>query len=201
MLACTKCFANLPDAALNRENAVRCVSCGSRFDTWTFSALYRQRSVDLAAELQPAEDDALCYEHATKKAVAACSRCGRFVCALCRMDAEGAVFCPLCLVSGISKQTVSTMENYRTLYDSIALGAAALPLATVYLAVFTGPIAFFLTLRFWNRPTSLVPRSKWRLIVALLVSLFETLGLVAAIVFFVWALRNGFGGKGVDPTP
>ena len=87
------------------------------------------------------------------------------------------------------------MENYRTLYDSIALGAAVLPLSIFYIAFLTGPVTFFLALRFWNRPTSLVPRGKWRLVVALLVSLLESVGLVAFILLIVWAMRHGMGSN------
>lgn len=142
------------------------------------------------AEWGSSDGEASCFEHASKKAVAACNRCGRFVCALCRMEAQGAVWCPTCLVSGISKYDLPTMENQRTLYDSMALGMAALPLCLLYMAIFTGPVALYLTIRYWKRPSSLIPRTKWRLILAAILGALETAGLIAAVVLIIWAVRK-----------
>ena len=166
------------------------MNCGSRFHAFPFPALLSQPVSLVASELSASEEEAACFEHASKKAVAACHRCGRFVCALCRMEADGAVWCPTCLVSGLSKYSVPTLENQRTLYDSIALGLAALPLCLFYMAVFTGPVALFLAIRYWKRPSSLIPRTKWRLVVALLLGTLETAALIGGIVLIIWAVRQ-----------
>ena len=106
------------------------------------------------------------------------------------METDELIWCPTCLVSGISKRKVNVLETQRTLYDSVALGLAALPLLIFYIAFFTGPVALFLSIRFWRRPTSLIPRTKWRLVVAMLLGILETGALIATIGLIVWSVRH-----------
>ena len=41
-----------------------------------------------------------CYVHVGEPAVGACVACGRFVCDVCRVDVEGAIWCKGCLAQG-----------------------------------------------------------------------------------------------------
>lgn len=41
-----------------------------------------------------------CYVHVGESAVGACVACGRFVCDVCRVDVEGAIYCKGCLSKG-----------------------------------------------------------------------------------------------------
>jgi phage shock protein PspC (stress-responsive transcriptional regulator) len=41
-----------------------------------------------------------CYVHVGESAVGACVACGRFVCDVCRVDVEGAIWCKGCLAQG-----------------------------------------------------------------------------------------------------
>ena len=41
-----------------------------------------------------------CYVHVGESAVGACVACGRFVCDVCRVDVEGAIWCKGCLSQG-----------------------------------------------------------------------------------------------------
>ena len=190
MVECPKCSAPLPEEWFTGRATGTCVNCNSHYEVRGFPAIAGVAQSLTASQLALAEGEASCFQHASKKAVAACNQCGRFLCALCEMDANGAVWCPTCLVSGISKHNVAVLENHRTLYDSIALGMAALPLLIFYIAFLTGPVAVFLAIRYWRRPSSLVPRNKWRLVVALVLGILETIGLFAFIILIVWAVSH-----------
>ena len=63
---------------------------------------------------------------------------------------------------------------------------AALPGPLVYFCIFTGPIVLFLAARYWKSPSSIVPRNKWRFVVAILLVLAE-LGFLAFVIII--ALR------------
>jgi hypothetical protein len=68
------------------------------------------------------------------------------------------------------------LERGRTLYDSMALMAATLPALTVWFSIFGGPVAVYIAIRYWKRPTSIVRRYPWRKWLALALGLAETGG-------------------------
>ena len=69
------------------------------------------------------ETDAPCSRHEGNSAVASCSRCGKFICGLCRTEADGRIFCPACFdrltAEGDLASTASRIRNW--LGISIAL--------------------------------------------------------------------------------
>jgi len=162
-----------------------------------FPALFRPPPPPVSADPALAEGEASCFHHAAKRAVSACSQCGRFLCALCTVELNGANFCPACLESGASKKKIRNLENYRTLWDSIALGAGAAPLVffvpMLYFWFLTGPLALFVSIRYWNAPLSIVPRYKWRFIVAILLALVQLIlfGFMAFAVILAFRQQQG----------
>lgn len=136
-----------------------------------------------------AEGDATCFEHTNKRAVALCNRCGRFLCALCEVELDGKVWCPSCLISGDSGNQIQAIEKQRTLFDSIALALAIWPVALfLYPSIFTSPVVVYLSIRYWKKPTSIIPRSKWRFVAALVIALLELGIIVALIIVFLVSL-------------
>ncbi len=185
-LSCLKCWSLLPvDAA--REATSSCVSCGSVWSIDVFPALFAPPAQLRKAELELAEGEASCFHHATKRAVTSCSRCGRFLCALCSLELAGETWCATCLSTGATKKTVHSLETRRILWDSVALSIALFPLVTVigiYFLIFTAPAAIFLALRYWNRPGSLLPRTKTRFVCTIGIAVLE-LGLWSVMAYAV----------------
>lgn len=68
------------------------------------------------------------------------------------------------------------MENHRTLYDSIVLFLAIVPMLFIWPTILTAPMVFFMAVRYWKAPTSIIPRSKVRFIVALVLAGFQIIG-------------------------
>ena len=85
----------------------------------------------------------------------------------------GQHLCPVCLESGSKKGKLSSLENHRILYDSAALSLAIVPILFWPLTVFTGPMAVFMGIRYWNAPSSILPRTKIRLVLAIIIGLIQ----------------------------
>lgn len=131
------------------------------------------------------EGEAACFYHPQKKAVLPCDACGRFVCSLCDCELNGQHFCPACLESGKTKGKIKSLENRRTLYDSLALSLSLLPLLIFYFTIITAPMSLFIAIRYWNAPRSLVHRTKIRFIFAVLFSSLQIVGWAIGIYLLV----------------
>jgi hypothetical protein len=174
--------------------AAMCPTCNADLMVHAFPALIAARAVVNPADLKAEPDEATCFYHATKRASATCVDCGRFICALCAVEAPGGVRCPQCLAAppaSTSKPDAdqASLANRRVLWDSIALGAATLPVLMVWTALPGSLAAIYISIRYWKRPSSLIPRMKrLRFVVAILLSLVE----LVLVGVLIWAIiRNG----------
>jgi hypothetical protein len=88
-------------------------------------------------------------------------------------------------VPGNAARPVHALEKRRTLFDSVALALAALPaLLAFYPTIVTAPIVVYLAARHWKSPSSIVPRGKWRFVVALIIVFLELAIITLVIVSF-----------------
>jgi hypothetical protein len=178
---CPKCKTQLPGDLLN-AGMVNCYACDQELRAHVFPALFRKIESGKAGEVVLVDTDATCYFHPSKKAVVPCDACGRVLCALCDLELNDRHLCSRCLESGAKKGKEKNLQNRRVLFDSIALAAATLPLLIFYLTFITAPIALYYTVRYWNAPTSIVPRrSKLRFVIAALLATLQVIGWVVVI--------------------
>jgi hypothetical protein len=136
------------------------------------------------------EGEATCFDHPAKRAVAACSQCGRFLCRLCAVSFADQTWCPGCVAAGAGKANAAKLETSRNLYDSMAL---ILPLGSLILwpfTIVTAPASLALALMKWNEPLSLVRTSRWRMIAAVVISL-AMIGLWAWGILYLVTKGNG----------
>jgi len=150
-----------------------------------FPALFRRAAVGRDGEAVLVETESTCFYHPQKKAVLPCEACGRFLCVLCDCELHGKHYCPACLEVGRKKRKIKSLETERTLYDSLALSLAVLPLLMFYLTFITAPAALYMALRYWNAPRSIVHRSKIRLVLAITFASLQIIGWVIAIYFII----------------
>ncbi len=134
-----------------------------------FPAFFRVPRVEAAALVQ--EGDASCFYHARKSAAAVCDQCGRFLCSLCQVDFLGQNWCPVCIES---RRVGGKLETRRTLYDTMALQLATLPLLLWPFTLITAPSALYVVFRYWRAPGSLVPRTRARFYIALVLSVVQS---------------------------
>jgi len=186
LLACPHCTAPLPGALEELNRLPHCLQCGAGLEAHVFPALFRQVQTGAHPAAIVAEDEAGCFYHPQKRAVAPCDGCGRFLCALCDIELSGGHLCPACLDAGKKKGRLSSLENRRTLYDSAALMLALIPMLLWPLTLITAPAVLFLVFFRWKAPGGIVARSKIRFVLAMTIALVQLAGW--GIVF--WMLLN-----------
>jgi hypothetical protein len=177
-VVCGACSMRIPPANWNREFPAPCPVCGREVAVTVFPvALHPPKTVPPEPVLTGQE--ASCYNHAANRAVAACDACGRFLCALCEIETSGGHICPSCFER---RETPALHE--RVNYDSIALALVTLPMLLCWLPVITTPAALFFAFKFWNAPSPVFPRSRWRLWLTAIVAVLQML-LVGLFIFLV----------------
>ncbi|MBI5091022.1 MAG: hypothetical protein HZB26_01095 [Candidatus Hydrogenedentes bacterium] len=158
-----------------------CPVCGAAFEMVVFPSLFEPLAAGTAGERLLTDTESSCYYHTQKKAVIACDGCGRFLCALCDVELGDSHLCPACIEAGAKGGAMAKLESRRTRYDNIALMLAVIPLILVYPTLLTAPAALFMSIRYWNAPSSIKGRlgTRVRMSIALLVSALEIVGWVA----------------------
>ncbi len=178
MITCIKCQASL---VLSKSGLTKCLSCGAIMRVDLFPALFREPAPGISGQNVLVENEASCFYHPGKRAVIPCTTCGRFLCALCDVDFNGRHLCPVCLETGRRKRSLKDLENHRTLYDTIALYLATVPMLFFWPVIFTAPMVVFLTIRHWNAPNSIIPRTKIRFVVAFIFAVLQIVGWAGGI--------------------
>ena len=188
LIQCPKCRAWLMEGVFNQPDLTPCPACGVPLQIEVFPALFRKTGAGQGGEAIMVEGESSCFYHPLKKAVLPCDGCGRFLCALCDCPLDGKHFCPACLEAGRTKGKIKSLDNQRTLYDSIALALAIFPMLIFYFTIITAPMALFVAIRYWKTPSSILRRTKVRFIAAIVLALLQIGGW--ATLFIALATRH-----------
>jgi hypothetical protein len=183
MLECAKCHAPIDVVSLDSDTPRYCRFCRASLTVLVFPAFAAKHVANEAAAVE--EGESSCFYHTQKKAFVPCDQCGRFLCSLCRVEFLGQNWCPNCIENHRKKVKLANLDNYRLLYDNVALWLAIVPLLIWPFTFITGPAAIFIALRYWRAPSSLVPRTKIRFVIAILFGLAQTGGCVWLITFLI----------------
>jgi hypothetical protein len=120
----------------------RCVSCDGIFLATPFRPPVLRERVGSMAEAGP-EGAVPCARHSGNAAVGNCSRCGVFMCNLCRIEIEGQELCPGCFdrltAEGVLFGAQTRIRDYRGL--AVSLGVFGLLLSCF--GLITGPVTLF----------------------------------------------------------
>jgi hypothetical protein len=170
LLNCTLCNTPLGSGAVNTNSLAACGGCGSRIRADIYPALTRPLPLGQTAAAVQLDKEAGCFYHPLKKAVVPCTMCGRFLCALCDLPLNNQHLCPACLERGRIKRNFKNLENHRTCYDTIALLLVTVSCIFYWVTILTAPIAIYLVVRHWNSPSSIIPRTKIRFILAFILA-------------------------------
>ncbi len=186
---CSSCKKTLDKDHFNTSKFYRCPLCSTMEDVRVFPALYKDLSKQTVKEELVIDDEAGCFYHPEKKAATPCSGCGRFLCELCNVEMGNSNYCLSCLEKSQKKNDVNTIEKSRTLYDRMALFMALAPFTLIlyFVTIITAPVSLFISIRYWNKPMSILPRTKYRFIIAFIVSLGE---IIAMIVFTYFIIKK-----------
>jgi hypothetical protein len=184
-LACPRCGGKLPMEVLEPQGS-ECSGCETHVEAAVFPALLR---ADESSRREPVvSDEAACFFHYQSVAMFSCNRCGRFLCALCRVMWAGENVCTACLEATTKDDQARAVASSRFHFDSLALALATLPVLTWIFSLVTAPLALGFALVTWRRECSIVPRSKLRFVAAVLLSV---LTIASWIVFWIYVARRG----------
>jgi len=170
---CDACDAAIPGAGTDRGEAFACPTCGAPLRIQVFPALFRKFEPGQAPEAVAMDDESSCFYHPSKRAVHPCDHCGRFLCALCEIEMGGRRLCSTCLEQGARGDRQEVAKREYVYYDSIALLLAVLPVIFIWPTLFTAPMAIYFAIRYWRRPLSVLPRNRWRFVVAALIAVAQ----------------------------
>ncbi|HEX9604366.1 MAG TPA: zinc finger domain-containing protein [Myxococcales bacterium] len=119
---CPRCWEPLPRIVL-KEGAVYCGNCALEFQAALFDPPESPRAAPRDLD---GGTSAQCARHARNAAVAACERCGAFICSLCRVESDGKVLCAACFdrlrAEGALESARTTFRSWRTLGLYLSVG-------------------------------------------------------------------------------
>ena len=168
-ITCTNCDKPVSPELLNSPDLIRCSQCGTRMLVAAFPALLRAPQRPSPGDRIFADGEASCFFHSTRRAEVPCDGCGRFLCSLCNIQLGTQHLCPSCVEAG-TKPTSSRklqLDSKRPMYDGVALVLAIIP------TIITPLIALYLAVRHWSAPGSVIGRSRWKWILAIIISLAQ----------------------------
>jgi hypothetical protein len=166
--ACPRCLTPLEIPLRNSMRTNACPICEARVITHVFPALLRPATVTPRRDTAALTDESTCFNHASKRAVAVCEDCGRFVCSLCDVPAPKTARhqCVSCFEQSMRREVGPDLSADRTRMDDVALSVSVLGTLVFYFSPITVPVVCWLIIRHWRQPQSMAPRSRWRFVVA-----------------------------------
>ncbi|MGA7411665.1 MAG: hypothetical protein WBW33_14390 [Bryobacteraceae bacterium] len=167
-LFCPRCERELPVES-TQPGGARCYHCESRVEVAVFPAALRISNT--LVDQVVVSGEATCFFHDDRVAAVSCSNCGRFLCNFCRIEWSGGDLCVTCVEALRQPGKSIALDSNRFHFDSLALALAIVPSLLILPSLFTAPAALGLTLVTIGKSCSITPRSKWRFIAAILVSL------------------------------
>lgn len=179
-VTCGACSMRIPPSNWNQDFPLPCPACAKEVTVTVFPVALHPPKAPQPERIVTGQE-AGCYNHAGNRAVAACDTCGRFLCAVCDVEAAGGHVCPSCF-----ERHEAPELHQRVNYDSIALALVTLPMLLCWLPVFTTPAALFFAFKHWNAPAAVFPRSQWRLWLTVIIAVLQ----VAAVAGMVWVVRT-----------
>jgi len=183
VLQCPNCGVSATVPLTGAPIEWECRWCGSPARVEVFPALLRGPAAGRAAEKLLIPEQSGCYYHPDKEATAVCDSCGRFLCNLCEIELSGRRLCSGCIESAVDKDKSERLRQSRVYYDNVALAFALYPMILVWVTIFTAPIAIYVALRYSRRQLSILPRWRWRFLLAIALAGLQLAGWVVLISF------------------
>jgi ribosomal protein L37AE/L43A len=188
--ACPQCGKALGnDPLADGERA--CRSCGRVFTAYRFAPVAERTAV--ITPLTSSDAASPCARHEGNASVAACGRCGVFMCQLCRIDSDGLVLCPGCFERLADEGALPSARRSYKDYGRLSSHTALLGFFLVWpFGIFIGPFAIWMGIKGLRARTQPGVRiSKTRCVVAIVVGIIEVVLWLVIIGALVWAFERG----------
>jgi hypothetical protein len=185
MLTCTSCQSPLTPSLYNTGWLGQCYRCNSALQIEVFPAILDPQKIGTHAQALADANEASCFYHPNKKASIPCDLCGRFLCSLCDLEVNDRHLCPACLEVDDEKNESPKLKREGILYDSIALSASVLTTLIWPFSILSAPYVLYLTRRYYKTKMSVLPRSRWRFIVASVLSICQLTTWVVVTILII----------------
>lgn len=189
-LACPACGSPKSAGFPLGTASTTCLACRKPVEALLLPRAHAPASPPPLPGAPPAPGDALCFYDSTQKANCLCTQCGVLVSDSWSANWGSRKVCLRCLEKLRESGRDSNFESSRLQWDNICLLLSSTIFIVIfpYFAIIAAPAALVLGIRAWNRPRSLVPRSRFRLIVALILSSLQILAMLVGIYFIMQAM-------------
>lgn len=188
---CPICHHLLAISQWNQPDFTACPNCLAPTRTLVFPAMTRSTA---APRPEPrTEAEAGCFFHAHARAENVCNVCGRFVCSLCTIAYGAQKLCPDCIYKKRRESSEPMFQDQAVLFDNIALLLVTVPVLCfvyIYLGLLFSVFALALVIIGWRQQRTLVPRSKYRFVLATGLSLIEGVGWIALVWLIIWLIQS-----------
>ncbi len=181
IVRCSACERALKLPADVGYTSLDCDHCDKSTDIWLFPALHRVKN-NSAPQQVVDEGHSSCMNHPSKRAVAVCDGCGKFLCALCDIPWNNDHLCSQCIEHQQEKDADNVLRSTYIHYDRIVLLLAFFSIFLFYLGLFFAPAALFIAWRYWKEPWRPVPYKKWGMITYVTVAFLALVVWSSAIV-------------------
>jgi hypothetical protein len=123
------------------------VDCGECALEFTAAVLRPLEGPPVPAPLEQPSGGASCARHARNAALAACERCGAFMCGLCRVEVDGQSICAACFDRGRNEGSLKAAQTTFRSWRTLGLHLAVVGIFLYPLGMLTGPASLFATAR------------------------------------------------------
>jgi len=186
---CPICRCLLSPSQWNLGEFTECPNCRAPTRTLVFPALARD-----AHSNQPvprAEAEAGCFFHSQWRAENLCNSCGRFLCSLCTVSFGDQRLCPDCIRRKREESTEAQFRDQAILFDNWALLILIVPilcLIYIYFGLIFSVLATAFIIIGWRRQQTVVPRGRYRFVLAAVLAVVEGGSWIALVWLIVWLI-------------
>jgi len=188
---CPICHHVLATTQWNLHEFTVCPNCQAPTRTLVFPAMVRTAGAPHPESRT--ETEAACFFHSNSRAENVCGSCGRFLCSLCTVAFGSEKLCPDCIYRKRRQSTDPEFRDQAILFDNIALFVLIAPvlcLVYIYFGLIFSALAIAIIIIGWRQQRTLVPRSKYRFILATGLALIEGGGWIALVWLIVWLIQS-----------
>jgi hypothetical protein len=191
-LSCPRCSQRLEAARFASGQSTRCPACNSDVEAYVFPA-FEQDALSRPEIHLAGEGEAVCFFHSRYRAISPCDNCGRFLCGICLLTVGSRRLCAECLSHARRQKDEEGLVNHAPLFDNVALVLVTLPVVSVmfgFLTVLSAPVSLFLALVYWSRQWSLLPRSRLRFVIAIILAILLMAGWAVLVYYLITSVRS-----------
>ena len=184
-IACPRCRGLIDVSLIGTSALSHCPICRGEFESIRFQPRVVHVKVTELAAAGP-EAGQPCAIHQRNAAVAACERCGSFVCSLCRIDFDEHVYCPSCFERLSESGSIESAKTRFRDYEGLASLTATLGCLFTWIGILLGPLALYYGIKGLKQKKEMGETDgRFGIFVAMTLGVIEMVAGASLIIFLV----------------